>query len=303
MRHGCFIAGAVVLALIAPGCRNAQNHQLLHREMRLLEDQIYALEDDNAQLQAQLASAQRENASLREELGDGASESPRPARSNGEPRGPRIELPEMPSRPESEGDAPAFEPGDADPSDAPPFDSGPETIPAPSPGEAIEDPNVNDVTFHRLLTGGYDADGRPGDDGLSVVLEPRNPRGQLVRTPGDVEIALVDPDRGGTGRVAQWKLTARELAATWERRTVGEGFFLELPWPNRPPDSRQLELLVTYHTPRGQRLIAERRIAIDPAGGRFAEWTESSPEPELAKRASRPSNPRQANRPEWSPHR
>ncbi len=302
MKHGCFIAAAV-LALIAPGCRNAHNHQLLYREMRLLEDQIYALEDDKAQLESQLASTQRENASLREELGEDSSESPRRGRENGKPRGPRIELPEMPARPGTEGDAPSFDPGNADPSDAPPFESEPEAIPAPAGEGAIEDPNVNDVTFHRLLTGGYDADGRPGDDGLSVVLEPRNPRGQLVRTPGDVEIALVDSERGGSGRVAQWKFTAAELAGRWERRTVGEGFFLELPWPNQPPDSRQLDLVVTYRTPRGRRLVAEKQIAIDPVGGRFAEWTESNAASEPATKSSQPPKQRQASRPEWSPHR
>lgn len=296
MKHGCFIAVAL-FALTASGCRNAHNHQLLYREMRLLEDQIYALEDENAHLESQLASAQRENASLRDEIDGGESEAPRRRRDSSEPTAPSIELPDLPTRREPDADAPSFTPDADEPSDAPPFD--------PGASGAIEDPNVNDVTFHRLLTGGYDADGRPGDDGLSVVLEPRNARGELVRTSGDVELALVDSERGDGGRVAQWKFTSAELSRTWERRTVGEGFFLELPWPNRPPDSRQLELIVTYRTPRGKRLIAEKQIAIDPAGGRFADWTESKSADDGARPVSgesaRPS--RQVQRAEWSPNR
>lgn len=305
MKHGCFIAVAV-FALAAPGCRNAHNHQLLHREMRLLEDQIYALEEENHYLAAQLASARRENESLRDELGGGEAGSSLPSPRNGAPRGPSVELPDLPRDRDTESEAPSFTPGGEEPSDAPPFNPGVEPIPAPDAEGAIEDPNVNDVTFHRLLTGGYDIDGQPGDDGLSVVLEPRNPRGELVRTPGDVEIALIDPDRGDGGRVAQWKFTAAELAEYWERRAVGEGFFLELPWPSRAPDSRQLELIATYRTPRGKRLIAERRVAIDPPGGRFADWEAANEREPAARRASSEQVvPRRQPRPgaEWSPHR
>jgi hypothetical protein len=294
MKHGCFIAVAV-LALFAPGCRNARDHKMLFREMRLLEDQIYALEDEKAHLEAQLTSVRRENESLRAELGDEPSDTaPRRARSrsNGDLRAPAVEMPDLPSRSRGEGDAPTFDPAE----EAPKFEPGAEFIPAPSFDDAPSDPNVNEITFHRLLTGGYDADGIPGDEGVSVVILPKNPQGQLVRTPGDVEVAVIDPDRGGA-RVAQWRFTTAELSETWARRAVGEGFFLELPWPNQPPDNRQLELIVTYRTPRGKRLIAQKSIAVDPAGGRFAEWTS-------AETASSPApKPRQVQRAGWSPYR
>ncbi len=240
--------------MLAPGCRNARDHKVLYREMRLLEDQIYALEDENTYLSDQLDSARRENDSLRSELGDEpASGKPRRPSDRSAPTRPTIELPESPARERAEPI-----PAPANPAEeAPPFDPSASEITEPTVLGANEDPNVSDVTFHRLLTGGYDSDGRPGDEGVSILLEPRNPRGELVRTPGDIEIAVVDPERGD-GRVAQWRFAAGELAAHWERRAVGEGFFLELPWPNRPPDNRQLELIVTYRTPRGKRLVASR---------------------------------------------
>lgn len=288
---------AVFCAMLAPGCRNARDHKVLYREMRLLEDQIYALEDENTYLSDQLDSARRENDSLRSELGDEpASGKPRRPSDRSAPSRPTIELPESPARKRAEPI-----PAPANPAEeAPPFDPSASEITEPTVLGANEDPNVSDVTFHRLLTGGYDSDGRPGDEGVSILLEPRNPRGELVRTPGDIEIAVVDPERGD-GRVAQWRFAAGELAAHWERRAVGEGFFLELPWPNRPPDNRQLELIVTYRTPRGKRLVAEKSISVDLDGGNFAEWT--SAEAPAAAPPKQPLRPAAAKRPGWSPRR
>ncbi len=296
MKHGCFIAVAV-FALVAPGCRNARDHKMLFREMRLLEDQIYALEDERCQLEAQLASVQRENESLRAELGEEPAETAprRSRRSDDGLRAPNVEMPELPTRSrDGEEEAPAFNPDD----EAPPFTPGAEMIPSPQLDGAPADPNVSAITFHRLLTGGFDADGEPGDEGVSVLLEPRNPRGELVRTPGDIELAVIDPDRGGA-RVAQWRFTTAELASHWDRRAVGEGFFLQLPWPSRPPDNRQLELIVSYRTPRGKRLIAEKSIAVDPSGGRFADWTNV----ELAAVPANAPKSRPVKPAGWSPYR
>jgi len=59
----------LVAALVAAGCRSDINQQLLERELRLQEDQIYRLQDELHQKCARLDREMVENSSLRRQLG------------------------------------------------------------------------------------------------------------------------------------------------------------------------------------------------------------------------------------------
>ncbi len=76
-------SGAVCLglaAVIAGGCKSDLNQQLLERELRYQEDQIYQLQDTLAEQCARLEHVAGENASLRRQLGVSEHDDAAPAR-------------------------------------------------------------------------------------------------------------------------------------------------------------------------------------------------------------------------------
>ena len=81
----------------------------------------------------------------------------------------------------------------------------PRSLPAPE----IISPKPGDKKVTHLflnpLSGGADFDGQPGDDGLRVVIEPRNATDEFVPEAGALSVVLLDPERQGeSARVARW---------------------------------------------------------------------------------------------------
>ncbi|HKD36270.1 MAG TPA: hypothetical protein VKB78_05700, partial [Pirellulales bacterium] len=61
-----FVLAALGIAwLSAAGCRSDANRELLERELRDHEDEIFALQDQCNRLHAQLEACQRDNAALK----------------------------------------------------------------------------------------------------------------------------------------------------------------------------------------------------------------------------------------------
>lgn len=80
MNHRVAVAGGCLAASLALiGCKSTVDQQLLERELRLQEDQIYQLQDELASRQATLQRTEVENATLRKQLGfsDGDPSLPR----------------------------------------------------------------------------------------------------------------------------------------------------------------------------------------------------------------------------------
>ena len=127
------------------------------------------------------------------------------------------------------------------------------------------DINVAAIGLHRS-SGGWNSDGTPGDEGVFILLEPRNARGQVVPTIGDVSLVLIDPAIVGEGgRYARWDFTAQDAAATYRPAVAGgsAGLHFELLWPDAPPTHSRLKLFVRFTTEDGRRFQAERDLKID----------------------------------------
>ncbi len=120
---------------------------------------------------------------------------------------------------------------------------------------------VDRLTLNRSLCGGIDMDQQAGDDGLLVMIEPRNPQGQLVAAAAPISVVLLDGNLpADEARVARWDLSAEETASRYRRTSQGEGFYLELPWPEKPPANSHLHLFVRYTACDGRNLETQREI-------------------------------------------
>jgi hypothetical protein len=154
------------------------------------------------------------------------------------------------------------------------------------------------ITLNPTLTGGFDLGDPPGDDGLAVVVEPRDARGKLVPAAGPISVALVDPALAGSAaRVAQWDLTAGQIAGLYRRIPEGEGFFLRLAWPSARPVHSRLHLFVRYTTRDRRQLEARRELDVALPGLLVAQ--PEAVTPAVAQEViDRPSAPAQDDPPE-----
>jgi hypothetical protein len=137
---------------------------------------------------------------------------------------------------------------------------------------------VDRITHHRLLVGGWEFDGRPGDEGIFLLVEPRDAEGRLLAAAAPVSVVLLDRGLAGeAARVARWDLTAEQVATLFRRLDVGEGIYLELPWSAAPPVHGHLHLFVRYTTRDGRRLEASRELDITLANqAAQQDWTPGS---------------------------
>ncbi len=134
------------------------------------------------------------------------------------------------------------------------------------PRQDARDERVAKVVLNRRLTGGFNADRRLGDDGVMVVLEPRNEDDQLVARPGQIAVAVVDPIlTGEDSHVARWEFESHEAMQYFRKTALGEGYHLDLRWPNRPPRHERLMLTVQFTSPEGKRFEVSQAVVVDLA--------------------------------------
>ena len=158
----------------------------------------------------------------------------------------------------------------------------------------VADKNVTHIHLSGLHTCGMDLDHQPGDDGLSILIEPRNAANQFVPLAAPVSVVVLDPSKNGEdARLARWDFTAAEAA---EKITKGDkrGIHLQLPWPAKPPASARLEVFVRYETPEGKKLQGEKEVFIALPGQFSQRWT---PRPADRQRKSRSEPTVEVNEP------
>ncbi len=274
------IAIVSVLCALAAGCRNdpyLKSHiEILNAEKRALEDQLYELEYDYERKVAELEEA-------KERLGDRGADESRTRRTNQTPRvempgadddmldlSPPNVTPGVPDRPRIELPAPNNQ-GRSNQRriDTEPVSTGP-TLLEP------DDPRITHIHIDPLHTGGSDFDQQPGDDGILVVIEPRNRNDAFVPLAGPLTVAVLDyakRDAGAEARIAKWDLTAQQVDRSLHNSSSQRGIYLRLPWGEVRPESSKLMVAVRYTTADGRKLEATRDIFVTLPGQLSQRWT------------------------------
>jgi hypothetical protein len=226
-------ASVVAVLIMVCGCKTDISQQLLERELRMQEDQIYLLQDELQDKCFRLDRIASENTSLKKQLGivDPDASLPRnislppgvaaPARAPQvapQMAPPALTLPEpVGVPPVGSGSGPSTSDG---PRFAPPASSAPPASIAPPaldgvpplpivPGErGAADPSVRRLSHEESLavegqishivvnpskTECFDGNGDGASDGLAIVFEPRDADERLVTAAGDVTIKALDP--------------------------------------------------------------------------------------------------------------
>ncbi|HEX5103575.1 MAG TPA: hypothetical protein VFV87_07185 [Pirellulaceae bacterium] len=314
--HVAALAGLAALAGCS-GPQVRAHIDSVNAEYRQLEDYVYVLEDENARLQRRIDHVQDNyERALRGEAprrpgpferrtdgsGDADSLSP-PTIEGGTPmEPPTIEIPgrSTTQRPELDSKSapssgretldlspPAAGVPDASDGHSPetgdlPTPAVPRQLNAPAPEvlpKLPADPQVTHLFLNPLMTGGADFDRQPGDEGLSIVLEPRNAADEYVPQAGAVSVVVLDPARQGeAARIARWDFTLSATQQKLQDASAAPGICLEMPWPASPPTNNRLKLYVRYETADGRQLQTDREIFITPPGQLAQRWTPRPPD-------------------------
>lgn len=277
------LAIASILCALVSGCRNDPHinaHiEVLNAEKRALEDQLYELEYDYERKVTELEEAKERLKKL-----DGGETGSRRANQS-----PRVELP---AREEDFLDLspPTVTPGTPDSPriEMPAPNTGSQATPRTIKTEPVrigpalispEDPRITHIHIDPSHTTGSDFDHQPGDDGILVVIEPRNRNDAFVPLAGPLSVVVLDyakRDAGAEARIAKWELTAQQVDRSLHNNSSQRGIYLRLPWGENRPESSKLMVAVRYTTADGRKLEATRDIFVALPGQVSQRWTPRS---------------------------
>jgi hypothetical protein len=243
---------AALLSAIA-GCQSNAQQDLVARELRMQEDQIYALEDYLAEYQQLICKYRSENEALRQQLA--GDEEPLPPRQTPRSRNgtsPTLEDPEIDVPPGTDTTPPEIEVPDVPPLEGTSSSgrtrdvqlAGHERDASLAAGDSIAaslaaavEPTlpqqlVQDVWLH----GDVVENDTGGGPRLAIAIEPLDGEGRNTAFSGSISLMLLAPDdAGGKQSLARWDFPPEEVQSAL---VAGAGdsiirFYLELE-PDTP---------------------------------------------------------------------
>jgi len=111
-------------------------------------------------------------------------------------------------------------------------------------------------------TGGVDEDNITGDEGVQIVVVPRDEDRTAIKLPGTLTVSVyeVTPD-GLKVPFTTWDVSSSALRGTWQSGLFGSGYHVRLRFRNQPTQNK-LRLVVQFRTLDGRVLEADREISI-----------------------------------------
>ena len=145
--------------------------------------------------------------------------------------------------------------------------------------ERPADMRITEIAFHPTLTRAANFDEESDDDGLYLVLQPKNVEGQLVPTFADLEIAVLDPARGSDAsatRIGRWSYSASEVKSKFHPIGTSQGIHLTLPWNGPDPSGDRVNVFVRYTLPDGRQVVNDKTIFVSGKGNMKTVWVPRS---------------------------
>lgn len=140
--------------------------------------------------------------------------------------------------------------------------------------EKVTDTRVVELAFHPTLSRAIDMDDRPDDDGLYLVLQPKNERGQMVPVAASLIIFALDPAReGDAAKIGRWEYSAADIESKLQPIGSEQGIHLRLPWNGPDPSADRVIVFALFKFDNGRQVMGEKEIFISSDGSHKTVWT------------------------------
>lgn len=111
-------------------------------------------------------------------------------------------------------------------------------------------------------TGGLDEDGITGDEGLMVVVVPKDEDAAAIKVPARVDIAAWEISSTGTKNpIGTWSLPAEKVRPTWRSGIISTGYFVAVPWQTYPSNEK-VRVAVRLTTLDGRTFETDKDIIV-----------------------------------------
>lgn len=137
----------------------------------------------------------------------------------------------------------------------------------------VTDQRMVEIAFHETLCRGHNFDDQPGDDGLYLVLVPKNVTGEPLQQIGKLTVVIEESIDEVSRRIAAWNVTPDELEESLEPIGASQGFHLSLPFQDVAPESNRVQVFLKYELEDGRVLVNRKDIALRRPGHRQTTWT------------------------------
>lgn len=120
------------------------------------------------------------------------------------------------------------------------------------------------------MSGGYDTDGKPGDDGVALFIRPVDRDGDAIKAAGSLKVTLLDLLAPSNQNVlAEYHYDVQATRKLWYGRMWTYHFTVRCPWPpSGPPAHSELTAHIVFtDLLTGRSLTAQQtfKITIPPA--------------------------------------
>ena len=140
--------------------------------------------------------------------------------------------------------------------------------------EQVTDTRVIELAFHPSLCRSVNFDQQEDDDGLYLVLIPRNERGQMVPSYAKLSIVVLDPAREGeSARIGRWDYSPSEVQSKMQPIGTQQGIHLSLPWNGPDPSADRVIVFARYTYENGRQVIGQKEIFVNSEHGLKTVWT------------------------------
>lgn len=135
------------------------------------------------------------------------------------------------------------------------------------------DTRVRQIEFHPGLCRGIRRDGNAGEEGIALVLLPRNQQHEFVATSGRITVVLEEPGEGQSRRLGKWDFTAQEAAERLEPVGNAQGIHFELHWQENKPQTNLIDVYVRFTDDQGITMVNHRQIHLRKPTPGQSTWT------------------------------
>jgi len=149
---------------------------------------------------------------------------------------------------------------------------------------------AQELKFAPLMTGGWDRDDSPGDEGVCLLLTPVDEHGDLVKIPGETEIELLDLAASPEDqRLGLWKFGTEEVTQAWHKGVLSSGFLFRVPWQGLPRREK-VTVVARMKIADGRQFDANLPITIVPPGTEPIRMTDPPVPPPIDPEPLSPAN-------------